>query len=141
MSTLALPTVDEEIWRYSRIGELELDSFKLGKLSPKVDASSAAKQIISSTTNVVSRTSTDIFEDRNGQHAQLTAITTAKNQVVAEPIVITHSLDESGVVAYSRLVVEANVNGAMIELGALVWASPRRIRCQVKPAATHRVTI
>ena len=110
MSTLALPTVDEEIWRYSRIGELELDSFKLGKLSTKVDASSAAKQIISSTTNVVSRTSTDIFEDLNGQHAQLTAITTAKNQVVAEPIVITHSLDESGVVAYSRLVVEANEN-------------------------------
>ena len=110
MSTLALPTVDEEIWRYSRIGELELDSFKLGKLSTKVDASSATKQIISSTTSVVSRTSTDIFEDLNGQHAQLTAITTAKNQVVAEPIVITHSLDESGVVAYSRLVVEANEN-------------------------------
>jgi Fe-S cluster assembly protein SufD len=58
----------------------------------------------------VSRTSTDIFEDLNGQHAQLTAIMTAKNQVVAEPIVITHSLNESGVVAYSRLVVEANEN-------------------------------
>ncbi len=110
MSTLALPTVDEEIWRYSRIGELDLDSFKLGKLSTKVEASSAAKQIISSSTNVVSREATDIFEDLNGQHAQLTAITTAKNQVVAEPIVITHSLDESGVVAYSRLVVEANEN-------------------------------
>ncbi|MFM8688922.1 MAG: SufD family Fe-S cluster assembly protein, partial [Acidimicrobiaceae bacterium] len=110
MSTLALPTVDEEIWRYSRIGELDLDSFKLGKLSTKVEASGVAKQIISSTTNVVSRVATDIFEDLNGQHAQLTAITTAKNQVVAEPIVITHSLDESGVVAYSRLVVEANEN-------------------------------
>ena len=110
MSTLALPTVDEEIWRYSRIGELDLDSFKLGKLSTKVEASSAAKQIISSSTNVVSRVATDIFEDLNGQHAQLTAIRTAKNQVVAEPIVITHSLEESGVVAYSRLVVEANEN-------------------------------
>ncbi|MFM7762609.1 MAG: SufB/SufD family protein, partial [Acidimicrobiaceae bacterium] len=110
MSTLALPTVDEEIWRYSRIGELDLSSFKLGKLSTKVEASGVAKQIISSTTNVVSRVATDIFEDLNGQHAQLTAITTAKNQVVAEPIVITHLLDESGVVAYSRLVVEANEN-------------------------------
>ena len=110
MSTIALPTVDEEIWRYSRIGELDLDSFKLGKLLTKVEASSAAKQIISSSTNVVSRVATDIFEDLNGQHAQLTSITTAKNQVVAEPVVITHSLDESGVVAYSRLVVEANEN-------------------------------
>ncbi|MFZ9834166.1 MAG: SufD family Fe-S cluster assembly protein, partial [Ilumatobacteraceae bacterium] len=110
MSTLALPTVDEEIWRYSRIGELDLASFKLGKLSTKIDASSDAKQIVSATTKVVARASTDIFEELNGQHAQLTAITTAKNQVVAEPIVITHSLDESGVVAYSRLVVEANEN-------------------------------
>ncbi|MFZ9636947.1 MAG: hypothetical protein ACO3A0_03400, partial [Ilumatobacteraceae bacterium] len=110
MSTLALPTVDEEIWRYSRIGELDLASFKLGKLSTKIDASSDAKQIVSATTKVVARASTDIFEELNGQHAQLTAITTAKNQVVAEPIVITHSLDESGVVAYSRLVVEDNEN-------------------------------
>ncbi|MFM8652624.1 MAG: Fe-S cluster assembly protein SufD, partial [Acidimicrobiaceae bacterium] len=84
--------------------------FKLGKLATKFEVSGAAKQIVSSTTNVVSRVATDIFEDLNGQHAQLTAITTAKNQVVAEPIVITHSLDESGVVAYSRLVVEANEN-------------------------------
>ena len=110
MSTLALPTVDEEIWRYSRIGELDLDSFKLGKLSTKIEVSSVAKQIVSSTTNVVPRTATDIFEDLNGRHAQLTAITVAKNQVVAEPIVITHSLDESGVVAYSRLVIDAYEN-------------------------------
>ena len=110
MSTLALPTVDEEIWRYSRIGELDLDSFKLGKLSTKVEASSTAQKMISSSTSVLAREATDIFEDLNGQHAQLTAITTAKNQVLAEPIVITHSLDESGVVAYSRLVVEADEN-------------------------------
>lgn len=110
MSTLALPTADEEIWRYSRIGELQLDSFKLGKLSTKIDVSSAAKQIVCSTTNIVPRAATDIFEDLNGRHAQLTAITVAKNQVVAEPIVITHSLDESGIVAYSRLVIEANEN-------------------------------
>ncbi|MFM9172564.1 MAG: SufD family Fe-S cluster assembly protein, partial [Acidimicrobiaceae bacterium] len=110
MSTLALPTVDEEIWRYSRIGELDLSSFKLGKLATKVEASGVAKQIISSTRNVAARVATDIFDDLNSQHAQLTAITTAKNQVVAEPIVITHLLDESGVVAYSRLVVEANEN-------------------------------
>ncbi|MFM9172497.1 MAG: Fe-S cluster assembly protein SufD, partial [Acidimicrobiaceae bacterium] len=91
-----------------------LDSFKLGKLSTKVEASGVAKQIISSTTNVAARAATDVFEDLNGQHAQLTAITTAKNQLVAEPIVITHSLTESGVVAYSRLVVEANENSEVI---------------------------
>ena len=110
MNALALPTVDEEIWRYSRIGELDLDTLKLGKLSTKIDASNQAKQFVSSQTNVVPRAATDIFEDLNGRDAQLTAITVAKNQVVAEPVVITHSLDESGIVAYSRLVIEAHEN-------------------------------
>ena len=110
MNALALPTVDEEIWRYSRIGELDLDTLKLGKLSTKIDASNQAKQFVSSQTNVVPRAATDIFEDLNGRDAQLTAINVAKNQVVAEPIVITHSLDESGIVAYSRLVIEAHEN-------------------------------
>ena len=110
MNALALPTVDEEIWRYSRIGELDLDTLKLGKLSTKIDASNQAKQFVSSQTNVVPRAATDIFEDLNGRDAQLTAISVAKNQVVAEPVVITHSLDESGIVAYSRLVIEAHEN-------------------------------
>ncbi len=110
MNTLALPTVDEEIWRYSRIGELNLDQFELGKVTTKIDASSEAKQFVSSSTNIAPRDATDIFEDLNVRHAQLTAISVAKNQVVADPIVITHSLDESGVVVYPRLVIEAHEN-------------------------------
>jgi Fe-S cluster assembly protein SufD len=110
MNTLALPTVDEEIWRYSRIGELNLDQFELGKVTTKIDVSSEAKQFVSSSTNIAPRDATDIFEDLNVRHAQLTAISVAKNQVVADPIVITHSLDESGVVVYPRLVIEAHEN-------------------------------
>jgi Fe-S cluster assembly protein SufD len=110
MNTLALPTVDEEIWRYSRIGELNLDQFELGKVTTKIDVSSEAKQFVSSATNIAPRDATDIFEDLNVRHAQLTAISVAKNQVVADPIVITHSLDESGVVVYPRLVIEAHEN-------------------------------
>ena len=110
MNALTLPTVDEEIWRYSRIGELNLDQYELGKVATKIEASSQAKQFVSSATNIAPRNATDIFEDLNVRHAQLTAISIAKNQVVAEPIVITHSLDESGVVAYPRLVIEAHEN-------------------------------
>lgn len=110
MSTLALPTVDEEIWRYSRIGELDLDQFKLGKLSTKIEVSSAEKWIVSAAPSISPRPAKDIFEDLNIRHAQPTAVNVAKNQTISEPIVITHSLNESGVVAYSRLVVEADEN-------------------------------
>jgi Fe-S cluster assembly protein SufD len=136
MSTLALPTVDEEIWRYSRIGELDLGEFKLGKLSTTVEASAAAQKIISSTTNVVARTANDIFEELNGQHSQLMAITTAKNQVIAEPIVITHSLDESGIVAYSRLVIEANENSEVTVVERFV--SGAGVRSLIVPAVDVR---
>lgn len=138
MSTLALPTADEEIWRYSRIGELELDSFKLGKLSTKIDVSSAAKQIVSSTTNVVPRTATDIFEDLNGRHAQITAISVAKNQVVAEPIVITHSLDEFGIVAYSRLVIDADENSEVTVVERFI--SNANVKSLIVPVVDVRAT-
>ena len=111
MSTLTLPTVDEEIWRYSRIGELDLDNFKLGKVVTLINGSpDAITAVVSYTTNVAPRTATDIFEDLNVRHAQLTVVSTAKNQVVVEPIVITHQLNESGVVVYPRLVIDAQEN-------------------------------
>jgi len=110
MSTVTLPTVDEEIWRYSRIGELDLDGFRPGKVGSKVECSDEAKRIVASTTVVAPRSATDIFEDLNLRHAQLTALCTARNQIVSEPVVITHELIESGVVAYPRLVIDAAEN-------------------------------
>ena len=32
MTLPVLPTIDEELWRYSRIGELQLDRFALGEV-------------------------------------------------------------------------------------------------------------
>jgi Fe-S cluster assembly protein SufD len=144
MSTLALPTVDEEIWRYSRIGELNLDQFDLGKVATKIDASSQAKQFVSSSTNVAPRDATDIFEDLNVRHAQLTAISVAKNQIVAEPIIITHSLDKSGVVVYPRLVIDAQENSEVTIVERFVSGSNAKSLVvpvvDVRAAQSARVT-
>ena len=76
-----------------------------------IDGSSdLIKKVVSYTTNVAPRAATDIFEDLNVRHAQLTVVSTAKNQVVAEPILITHRLSEFGVVVYPRLVIDAQEN-------------------------------
>lgn len=37
MSTVTIPTVDEEIWRYSRIGELDLERFRPGQVTTTID--------------------------------------------------------------------------------------------------------
>ena len=136
MSTLALPTVDEEIWRYSRIGELDLASFKPGKVVTSISASDSTKEFISASTTVLPRKASDVFEDLNARHAQLTAIKVEKNQVFAEPIVLNHVLDESGVVAYSRLVVEAGENSEVTVVER--FASASQIRSLIVPVVDVR---
>ena len=36
-ATLALPTVEEEVWRYSRIGELDLANFRSSMATTTVE--------------------------------------------------------------------------------------------------------
>lgn len=111
MSTLTLPTVDEEIWRYSRIGELNLDQYQLGQVTTKIDATrDSLKSLVADASQVVPREPVDLFEELNLRHAQVTAISVARNQIVTEPIIVTHSLNQSGVVVYPRLVIDAQEN-------------------------------
>ena len=48
MSTVTIPTVDEEIWRYSRIGELDLESFRPGQVTTTIDGpADSIKKVVS----------------------------------------------------------------------------------------------
>ena len=110
-TTLSKPTVSEEIWRYSRIGDLNLDNYKLGQVTTKIEGpNETIKKIVSQISKVVSREPVDIFEELNLKHGQVTAVSVARNQVVTEPIIVTHSLNQSGVVVYPRLVIDAQEN-------------------------------
>ena len=37
LASIELPTADEEIWRYSRIGDLDLSTYHLVGCTPQVD--------------------------------------------------------------------------------------------------------
>jgi Fe-S cluster assembly protein SufD len=41
-----LPSTDEEVWRYSRIGELDLDRFELGSEAPSGDIPAAVTEVL-----------------------------------------------------------------------------------------------
>ena len=41
-----LPTADEEVWRYSRIGELDLDTFVPGRATTTVTGGDPAAQVV-----------------------------------------------------------------------------------------------
>lgn len=112
-SPITLPTASEEIWRYSRIGELDLDSYSPGLVTTKIAelrTLGLLGSLVSNTTKVTPREPVDVFEELNLHNAQVTAVTVARNQVVGEPIVIAHSVDKTGVIVYPRLVIDAQEN-------------------------------
>lgn len=107
----SLPTADEEIWRYSRIAELDLDRFTPGACTTEVlgagDLLGEDHPGLLEVVGDVLDASPDVFADLNTAFMAPVVLRVPAGRVVAEPIVITHTLDRDGVAAFPRLVVEA----------------------------------
>jgi Fe-S cluster assembly protein SufD len=113
MSTLAsivLPTAESELWRYSRIGELDLSSYRTAPVTTQISEGAEVSTESSITHDAVSGESADVFEAYNAEHAQVSRIVTKRGQVVGTPIVVDRRLDESGVVCTSLLEIDAAEN-------------------------------
>ena len=112
-TTLAIPTVEEEIWRYSRIGELQLDRFAAGTTSVTIENADGVQVQGSDATSLVGsgmRSHPDIFAQLNTEHGVVIALHIGKGKVHPSTVVITHTLSQSGIVAYPRLVIKAEEN-------------------------------
>ncbi|MUH52099.1 MAG: hypothetical protein F2789_12910, partial [Actinobacteria bacterium] len=83
------PTAHEEIWRYSRIGELNLDAYRLGTLTTTI---TGADSIPSHDAADVTGTVLDLFEDLNRAFMSPICLRIPAGVVHPEPIVITHTL-------------------------------------------------
>lgn len=104
-----LPTTDEEIWRYSRIGELDLGRFEP---AASVTVVSGAEGLLgdASAAQPEGFTVPDVFAEMNLTHMSATVIRVPAHQVVAAPVVVTHHVDTAGVATFPRLVIEAGDN-------------------------------
>ena len=126
MSSLAhypgvvMPTVEEEIWRYSRIEELNLDTYVAGSVVNHVDAPSDVASIVTQGAavgecGVAMPIPVDAFAEINaihcsGAHADIITVKTARGKSYASPVVITRTLSVSGVLAAPRLIIDAAEN-------------------------------
>lgn len=104
------PTTDDEIWRYSRIGELDLAAFEAGPLETSVtgavdgvvvDADSFAEF-----PSVLDDPAPDLFAELNTAFATPTVVSVPAGRTVAEPIVITHNVPVAKTAVFPRLVVD-----------------------------------
>ena len=109
--TPTLPTTDEEVWRYSRIGELDLSMFTPAAVHtvvtgadhlPAADPAAVAEAVASMPIH-------DAFDELSAQHHSTVAISVPAGKVLAEPIVVTHRIppEQEGAALYPRLVVLA----------------------------------
>ena len=117
---VVLPTAEEEIWRYSRIEELSLDSFVAGSVENKVDAPADVASIVTQGAavgecGVAMPIPVDAFAEINaihcsGAHADIITVKTVRGKSYASPVVITRTLSVSGVLAAPRLIIDAAEN-------------------------------
>ncbi len=115
------PTIDEETWRYSRIGELDLSTFAITETPTTITGASSqvtVTRVLASSVSVDSSladlfaqsTSTDLFNSLNLAHMDVVVVSVARGVVAPQPIVITHTLNGDGSVYFPRLVINAAEN-------------------------------
>jgi Fe-S cluster assembly protein SufD len=107
---LALPSPDEEIWRYSRIDALDLERYTPGMARREVSGPAQwvhTGEAAEESCGVVMGEAPDLFAELNTAFATAITVRVPAGTLVPEPIVITHHVDTGAIAAFPRLVVDA----------------------------------
>ena len=101
---LPIPTAAEEVWRYSRIAELDLASY-----SPGIDIVevTGGSQYVSKGAAAELATDTDVFDALNTAFSDPILIRVPKGAVLTEPITVEHRLTQADTATFPRLIIEA----------------------------------
>lgn len=105
-TTPTMPSAEEEIWRYSRIGELDLSQFAPGAARTETLNADALRSA-ASLAGIAMTTPADVFAELNATHAAEIALAVPRGTVVGNVVEIVHNIDTDGIVAYPRLVIDA----------------------------------
>jgi len=109
--SLPFPTPAEEIWRYSRIDELDLERFAPRSSSTTIEGGEGLLTgPADETPDVIGGEPPDLFAELNASHMQPVVVRVPAGTVVPEPIVVTHAITGEGTAAFPRLVVDAGAD-------------------------------
>ena len=109
---MPMPTAEQEVWRYSRIGDLDLDSFRPGAAVTTVtggDGYVTVGQTGTAGVPVDVRVH-DLFDELGIAFHHAVHVTVPAGKVLADPIVVTHVVDEEGVASFPRLVIDGGAD-------------------------------
>ncbi len=98
------PSPQQEIWRYSRIGELQVDRYTSATLSTTI---SGADSVLVDHADIDVDDELDLFGDLNRAFMAPLYIRVPKGVILEQPIVITHNLVADEAACFPRLVIDA----------------------------------
>ena len=137
-----MPSADEEIWRYSRIGELSMADFAAGSARTETVGADAFRAS-DSLAGAAMSSPVDVFAELNRAHGDEIGLVIPKGKVVEQVIEIVHHLDDDGIVAYPRLVIDAGENSEVTVVERFVSKDSVRSLivpvCEVRAAKAARV--
>ncbi|MFZ9394082.1 MAG: Fe-S cluster assembly protein SufD [Ilumatobacteraceae bacterium] len=105
-ATPLMPSTDEEIWRYSRIGELDMSRYSSGAVRTET-LNADAIRVDRPLAGTVMQTPVDVFAEMNAASPQEIALVIPKGRAVENTVEIVHHLETDGTVAWPRLVIDA----------------------------------
>jgi Fe-S cluster assembly protein SufD len=104
---MVLPTAEQEVWRYSRIGELHLERYRPAAAHTTV---SGGDGLVADTHDLDTSAVHDLFDELNAAFHTATVVRIGAGKVASAPVVITHTVTESGVAVFPRLVIDAGAD-------------------------------
>ena len=105
--SMDVPTTEQEVWRYSRIGELQLDRFHPAAASTTVDG---ANGFVVDRHELDTSTVHDVFDELAAAFHSDTVLSIPRGRHVASPIVVTHAVHGDDGASFPRLVIDAGEN-------------------------------
>ncbi|MEO1056443.1 MAG: Fe-S cluster assembly protein SufD [Actinomycetota bacterium] len=139
----ALPSTDEEIWRYSRIESLDLDRFAPAETSTTVEAEGVdlSALITDDEPEVIGPEAPDVFAELNRAFMTPTFIRVPRGQTVGAPIVVTHYLSgnaDQAPAVFPRLVIDAGDNSEVTVVERFITHGDESLDVLVAPVLQVR---
>lgn len=109
-AAMALPSTDDEVWRYSRIGKLDLDAYRPHRADTTVTGGDASADIVRDGTFssiAADEPAVDVFHELNTAFGEVVTIRVPRGTTVGAPILVTHRIAADGQAVFPRLVVDA----------------------------------
>jgi Fe-S cluster assembly protein SufD len=119
------PTTAEEIWRYSRIEELDLDRFAPAPAVTSVVEGAdwqVALDDLDAAPSILDADAPDVFAALNAAFATPVVVRVPRGRRAVDPVVVTHTVSGDGVATFPRLLIDAEENSEITVVERFVSA-------------------